>query len=326
MVSASPLPWRLQVCSNVKLIVQIPCYNEAGSLAETIAEIPRKLDGIDDVEILVIDDGSMDGTAEVARDLGVNHVVRHRRNRGLAAAFQTGLDACLIAGADIIVNTDADNQYNAADIGLLVQPILNGDADIVVGDRQVTENEHFSSGKRALQRVGSSVVQHLAGLDIPDAVSGFRAMTREAAMQINIVSRFSYTTEMLILAGKRRLAVASVPVRTNAPIRNSRLFKTIPQFIASTGTTMLRAYALYNPLRTFVLLGVLISAIGTLPIFRFLYYYFSQGGSGHIQSLVIGGILVIVGFLSLLFGIIADLIGRNRQLLEMVLLKLRQKE
>lgn len=310
----------------MKLIVQIPCYNEAGSLAETIAEIPRKLDGIDDVEILVIDDGSMDGTAEVARDLGVNHVVRHRRNRGLAAAFQTGLDACLIAGADIIVNTDADNQYNAADIGLLVQPILNGDADIVVGDRQVTENEHFSSGKRALQRVGSSVVQHLAGLDIPDAVSGFRAMTREAAMQINIVSRFSYTTEMLILAGKRRLAVASVPVRTNAPIRNSRLFKTIPQFIASTGTTMLRAYALYNPLRTFVLLGVLISAIGTLPIFRFLYYYFSQGGSGHIQSLVIGGILVIVGFLSLLFGIIADLIGRNRQLLEMVLLKLRQKE
>ena len=310
----------------MKLIIQIPCYNEAASLGDTVAAIPREMDGIDSVEILVVDDGSTDGTADVARRLGVDHVVRHRRNRGLAAAFQTGIDASLKAGADVIVNTDADNQYDAACMNLLVAPILRREADIVIGDRQVGMNRHFSARKQLLQRIGSGVVRHLAGIDVPDAVSGFRAMSREAAMQMNIVSRFSYTTEMLIMAGRRRMAVASVPVGTNSPMRESRLFRSIPQFIVNTGITMARAYALYNPLRTFALIGGLILLIGVLPLLRFLWLHLTGDGDGHIQSLVIGGTLMVIGFITLLFGIIADLIGRNRQMLEMSLLKLRQLE
>lgn len=311
----------------MKLIVQIPCYNEAGTLAETVAAIPREIPGFDIVELLVIDDGSSDGTSSLAHELGVDHVVRHRRNKGLAAAFQTGIEASLAAGADVIVNTDADNQYDAGAIADLVRPILAGSADIVIGDRMVGENRNFSPQKQMLQRVGSFVVRHLAGVDIRDAVSGYRAISRQAAMQLNIVSRFSYTTEMLIMAGRRRLAVASVPVATNAPTRKSRLFKSIPQFIMNTGLTILRAYALYNPLRVFVLLGCILGFIGAIPIVRFLtYYFFIDGGQGRIQSLIIGGILVMAGVMTLLFGIIADLIGRNRQMLEMSLFKLRQIE
>lgn len=310
----------------LKLVIQIPCYNEAASLGATVRAIPREIDGIDSVDILVIDDGSTDGTAEVARSLNVNHVVSHRRNRGLAAAFQTGIDASLRAGAGIVVNTDADNQYDASDIELLIGPILRGEADIVIGDRQVGTNHHFSSGKQALQRIGTGVVRHLAGVDIPDAVSGFRAMSREAAMQINIVSRFSYTTEMLILAGQKRLAVVSVPVRTNAPMRKSRLFKSVPHFIFNTSITIARAYALYNPLNTFLLIGSSITLIGALPVLRFLWLFLAGDSSGHIQSLVLGGVLIIIGFITLLFGIVADLIGRNRQMLEMTLFKLRKIE
>jgi glycosyltransferase involved in cell wall biosynthesis len=310
----------------MKLIVQIPCFNEAENLEGTVAAIPRRMEGIDAVEILVIDDGSTDETTSVARRLNVDHIVRHRRNRGLAAAFQTGIDASLDAGADIIVNTDADNQYDASDLELLVGPILRGEADIVLGDRQVGTNQHFSRGKRALQRIGTGVVRHLSGIDIPDAVSGFRAMSRDAAMRMNIVSRFSYTTEMLIMAGDRRMAVASVPVRTNAPTRRSRLFRNVPQFIANTGTTIARAYALYNPLRTFLLIGLVISALGALPVLRFLWFYLGGDGQGHIQSLVLGGTLTVMGFITLLFGIVADLIGRNRQMLETALYKLRKIE
>ena len=310
----------------LKLVIQIPCYNEEENLPRTVASIPRRIDGVDSVEILVVDDGSQDRTAEVARECGVDIIVRHRRNRGLALAFQTGIDAALRHGADIIVNTDADNQYNAEDIGRLIRPILDGTADVVIGDRQVDKVSHFSLRKRSLQKLGSAVVGHLAGLRIPDAVSGFRAITREAALQTNIVTQFSYTTEMLIMAGKRRMAVVSVPVRTNATTRESRLFRSIPHFITNTGITMLRSYALYNPLRTFVSIGLAAAAVGFLPVIRFLYYYFTGDGAGHIQSLVLGVTLILIGFISFLFGLIADLIGRNRQLLEISLTKLREFE
>jgi glycosyltransferase involved in cell wall biosynthesis len=310
----------------VKLVIQIPCFNEEETLPATLAVIPRSIAGVDVVEILVIDDGSEDRTSSIARTCGADHVVRHRRNRGLATAFQTGLDFSLRNGADIIVNTDADNQYNADDISLLVEPILSGRADVVVGDRQVGSVDHFSSHKQFLQKAGSAVVSHLSGLKVTDAVSGFRALSREAAMQINIVSQFSYTTEMLILAGKKKLAVVNVPIRTNAPVRESRLFRSIPQFLANSTATILRSYALYNPLRTFLSVGLIVGLTGMIPILRFLWFYFSGGGSGHIQSLVLGGTLVMLGFVALLLGVIADLIGRNRHLIEMTLLKLRQIE
>jgi glycosyltransferase involved in cell wall biosynthesis len=310
----------------IKLVIQIPCFNEEDSLPATLAVIPRSIAGVDVVEILVIDDGSEDRTSSVARSCGADHVVRHRRNRGLAAAFQTGIDFSLRHGADVIVNTDADNQYNANDISLLVEPILSGRADVVIGDRQVDNVEHFSSYKQFLQKAGSAVVSHLAGMKVADAVSGFRALSREAAMQINIVSQFSYTTEMLILVGKKKLAVVNVPVRTNAPVRKSRLFRSIPQFIVNSTSTILRSYALYNPFRTFLSIGLIAVIMGLVPILRFLLFYISGDGNGHIQSLVLGGTLVMIGFIALLFGVIADLIGRNRQLMEMTLFKLRQIE
>lgn len=310
----------------VKLIIQIPCFNEEDTLPATLAAIPRSIAGVDVIEILVIDDGSDDSTSSIARACGADHVVRHRRNRGLAAAFQTGIDFSLRHGADIIVNTDADNQYNASDISLLVEPILNGRADVVIGDRQVASIEHFSPYKQFLQKAGSAVVSHLASVKVADAVSGFRALSREAAMQINIVSQFSYTTEMLILVGKKKLAVMNVPVRTNAPVRKSRLFRSIPQFMINSTATILRSYALYNPLRTFLSIGILAGMAGLIPILRFLWFYFSGDGNGHIQSLVLGGTMVMIGFVALLFGVIADLIGRNRHLMEMTLFKLRQIE
>ena len=312
--------------NRVKLIIQIPCYNEAETLPETLLGLPRSIPGIDQIEYLVIDDGSKDGTSEIARNWGVHHVVRHRRNRGLAAAFQTGVDAALAAGADIIVNTDADNQYDGRDIAALVKPVLDGRADIVIGDRQVRSNAHFGPVKRGLQAVGSAVVQRLAGTDVPDAVSGFRAISRAAAQRISIVSSFSYTTEMLIQAGRNRMAILSVPIRTNAVTRASRLFGSVPQFIMNTGLTMSRAYAMYNPLRVFVALGIVATLIGAGPIIRFLYFFAIGDGDGHIQSLVLGGVLLLLGVLSIMLGIIADLVGRNRQLLESNLERTRRIE
>ncbi|HYD25019.1 MAG TPA: glycosyltransferase family 2 protein [Croceibacterium sp.] len=309
-----------------KLIIQIPCLDEAGSLPETIAALPRRIDGIDEIELLVIDDGSRDGTAEVARRWGVQHVVRHRRNRGLAAAFRSGIDAALAAGADVIVNTDADGQYEGADIALLVAPVVAGEADIVVGDRGIAGNAHFSPFKRVLQRCGSAVVQRLAGTSVPDAVSGFRALSREAAQRINITTEFSYTTDMLIQAGRKRLAIASVPVRTHRVERPSRLFKSIPRFIAQTGVTMARAYTTYNPLRAFVGTGSLIALVGLLPILRFLWFWAGGDGEGHVQSLVLGGALLVLGVLVAILGMLADLIGANRKLLEAGLVRLRALE
>lgn len=310
----------------MKLIVQIPCLNEEHTLPQTLADIPRQIEGIDTVEILIIDDGSTDRTVEVARQLGVEHIIQNKKNLGLARTFRKGLDACLHLGADIVVNTDGDNQYAGWDIPKLVKPILEGRADIVVGDRQTGRIGHFSGPKKWLQRLGSKVVRNLSEVDIPDAVSGFRAISREAAMRINIVSSFSYTTEMLIQAGKKHMAVTSVPVETNAKTRESRLFKSIPKFIERQLTTMVRMYAMYQPLRVFFFIGLILGTIGLLPILRFLYLYLTGDGDGHIQSLILGGVLLMMAFISCLVGLVADLINFNRQLMEMTLERVRKVE
>lgn len=309
-----------------KLIIQIPCFNEAATLPLTLADLPREIQGIDKVEWLVIDDGSSDGTAAVAKQFGVDHIVRHRRNRGLAFAFRTGIDACLRLGADIIVNTDADNQYCGGDISKLIGPILSQAADIVVGDRQTSSISHFSPRKKLLQAVGSYVVRKLSSTQVSDAVSGFRAFSRDAAIQLNVVSTFSYTTETIIQVGRERLAVASVPINTNAVTRESRLFRSLPQFLRHSAMTILRSYAMYHPLRVFVSISVALMAIGALPILRFLYLYATEGGRGHVQSLILGGVFMTMGFVALLFGSLADLVSRNRQLLEMTLAKVRRIE
>lgn len=310
----------------MKLIVQIPCYNEEHTLAQTVADIPRQIAGVDEVRILIIDDGSTDRTVEVARAVGVDYIVQNRHNRGLARTFRAGIDACLKLGADIIVNTDGDNQYAGWNIPDLIQPILAGKADIVVGDRQTHKVQHFSFFKKMLQRVGSAVVRGLSGTTIPDAVSGFRAISRDAALQLNIISPFSYTIEMLIQAGKKHLAITAVPVETNAKTRESRLFKSIPKFIERSLTTMIRMYAMYQPLRVFFYLGMTLSLLGALPILRFVYFYFSDGGAGHVQSLILGGVLMLMGFMAFLIGLLADLISFNRQLIEMTLERVRRIE
>ena len=303
----------------MKLIIQIPAFNEAETLAETVADLPKKIDGIDAIEYLLIDDGSSDGTSDVARELGIHHIIRQKRNRGLARGFQSGLDRALSEGADIIVNTDADNQYNGHDIEKLVRPIINGEAELVIGDRGVRDNRNFGPFKRLLQVFGSFVVRRFSQTDITDAVSGFRAISRDAAMQIQIVTGFSYTTEMLIQAGRKKIAMTSVPIRTNYVERPSRLFKSIPRFIANTGGTILRSYAMYYPLRLFLMIGAILSVLGMLPILRFIYFYIIGEGQGHVQSLIIGGTILILGVITGLMGILGDLVGRNRQLLESVL-------
>lgn len=309
-----------------KLIIQIPCLNEAENLSQTLDALPKAIDGIDLIEILIIDDGSKDGTSDVARAWGVDHIVRHRRNRGLAAAFQSGIDFALAASADIIVNTDADGQYEGADISKLVAPILDGSADVVVGDRGVGDNAHFSTGKRLLQRLGSAVVGRLSQTDISDAVSGFRAISKEAAQRIFITTDFSYTTDMLIQAGRKRMCITSVPVRTHAAVRSSRLFSSIPKFISQTGMTIARAYTTHNPLRVFGTMGLTIILLGVLPMLRFMWFVMTGDPSGHIQSLVIGGSLMVLGAMTLLLGILADLNSANRRLAEATLEKLRRVE
>jgi len=310
----------------MKLIVQIPCFNEENTLPQTIADIPRNIDGIDTVEILIVDDGSTDKTIEVAKNLGIDHIIRHKSNRGLAKTFRTGLDACLKLGADIIVNTDGDNQYSGGDIPKLVRPILDKKADIVLGDRQTDNIEHFSPIKKLLQKLGSHAVRVLSETDLPDAVSGFRAMSKEAALQINIVSSFSYTVEMIIQSGRKKLAIASVPISTNPKTRESRLFKSIPNFIERQLTSMIRMYAMYQPLRFFFYISLFLTTIGALPIVRFLYLYFTAGGEGHIQSLVLGGVFVILGVVTFLIGLLADLVSFNRQIGEFTLEKVRRME
>ena len=310
----------------MKLIVQIPCFNEEATLPETVRDIPTHIDGIDRIEILVIDDGSRDRTSEVAREIGVHHVLRNKRNLGLARSFRLGLDRCLALGADIIVNTDADNQYCGEDIAKLVKPIVDGEVDVVVGDRQTSTIEHFSFRKKLLQRFGSWVVRSFSDVDVPDAVSGFRAISRDAAMRLNIVSPFSYTIEMLIQVGKKGMAFTSVPIRTNPMTRESRLFKSVFRFIERSATTLIRMYSMYQPLRVFTALGFFVALIGLIPMLRFLYFYFFVSGTGKIQSLVIGSALLTIGVLTFFLGLLADLLNHNRALIEMALEKIRRME
>ena len=313
----------------VKLIIQIPCLNEAATLPATVADLPRSIPGIDVVEVLVIDDGSRDGTADVARQCGVEHVVRFRRNKGLAAAFMAGIDASLKAGADFIINTDADNQYSADDIPKLLQPLLNGDADIVIGDRNIAELRHMSWRKRQLQRLGSWVVRQVSNTTVPDTTSGFRAYTREAALRMTVISEFSYTLESIIQAGKKRMAIAHVPVATNARTRESRLFDSVFSYIKRSSATIVRIYAMYEPLKVFSYLGLGVLGIGVAISLRFLFYYFTETGFGperHLQSLIASAILMIVGFQVIVIGLLADMISGNRKLLEDLLYRVRKLE
>jgi glycosyltransferase involved in cell wall biosynthesis len=311
----------------MKLIVQIPCHNEAEHLPATLAAIPRQIEGVESIEVLVIDDGSSDRTVEIAHERGVEHVIRFARRRGLAQAFRAGLDAALRLGADIVVNTDGDNQYEGADIPQLVGPILRGEADIVIGDRDPGALKHFSWSKRKLQRLGSWFMRRLSGTSVADATSGFRAYSHEAATRINVVSDFTYTLETLIQAGKLRLAVIDVPVRTHPTERTSRLAPTMFHYLAQAGTAMARAYTLYEPLKIFSVLGLALSLAGVALGVRFLYFFwFVDGGRGHIQSLILAAILAIVGFQVLCLAVLADLVAGNRKLVEEALYRLRRLE
>jgi glycosyltransferase involved in cell wall biosynthesis len=311
-----------------KLIIQIPCLNEAATLPETLADLPRKVSGIDVIETLVVDDGSRDGTADVARACGVDHVVRLRRNKGLAAAFAAGIDASLKQGADFIVNTDADNQYWAQDIPRLLQPLLDGQADIVIGDRNIAGLQHMSWRKRQLQRLGSWVVRQVSNTTVPDTTSGFRAYTREAALRMTIVSEFSYTLETIIQAGKKRMAIAHVAVSTNPRTRESRLFDSVFSYIKRSAATIVRIYAMYEPLKVFTYIGVTIFGVGFIIALRFLYLYATAftGGGRYIQSLIFSAVLMIVGFQVVLIGLLADVISANRKLLEDLVYRVRSLE
>lgn len=311
----------------MKLIIQIPCYNEAQVLPQTIQSLPQTLPGVDVVEYLIVDDGSSDETVQVARQCGVHHVVSLPAHLGLAAAFSTGLDAALKHGADIIVNTDADNQYHAEDIQRLIEPILAGRAQIVVGDRGVATLPTFAPLKRWLQRLGSWVIAQASGMQIPDATSGFRALSREAALRTLVLSEYSYTLETLIQAGARRMPVVYVPVRTNPPTRPSRLMRGTLDYLQRSIPTIVRAYALYRPLRVFSFLGTLLILVGLGLGMRFLYLnYIVHQGAGQVQSVILAAVMLIVGFQVLLIGLVADLIGFNRKILEEILYRVRRLE
>lgn len=309
-----------------RLVIQIPCLDEGGTLPLTLADLPTEIPGVGAIEVLIIDDGSSDQTVEIARASGVNHVVQFTAHRGLAKAFMAGLDACVQRGADIIVNTDGDNQYCGADIAKLVAPIIAGEADMVVGCRPIENIEHFSWIKKRLQRWGSRTVHRLSGVDIPDATSGFRAFNREAALRINVISDFTYTLETLIQAGKKDIATRWVPVRVNGKLRESRLFASPWQYLRRAVPSMLRIYATYEPLKVFSALGMSVGLIGALPIMRFLYLFSIGQGGGHVQSLVLGAALLLLGFQILVIGLLADLIGANRRLVEDSLYRIRHQE
>lgn len=300
----------------MKLIIQIPCYNEAETLKIALNDLPRRLDGVDRIEYLIINDGSSDNTAEVARNWGVHHIVSFAQNKGLAKGFMAGLDGCLRQGADIIVNTDADNQYCADDIRKLIQPILDGKADYVVGARPIDETEHFSLIKKNLQHLGSWAVRKASNTDIPDAPSGFRALSREAAMRINVVNDYTYTLETIVQAGREKLAITSVPIRTNPDLRPSRLFNSVWGYVQKSMVTILRAYMMYKPLKFFTLLMVPPAAVGLAFIIRYLLYAAAGDANGHVQSLILACTLLIMGFVTFAIGLMSDVIAANRRLLQ----------
>lgn len=309
----------------MKLIIQIPCYNEAATLAATLAALPRAVPGFAAVEWMVIDDGSTDDTARVARENGADHVVRHTRNQGLARAFMTGIQESIRLGADIIVNTDADNQYNAEDIPLLTRPILGGQADMVVGARDTDRIQHFSPGKKLLQKLGSWVVRMASKTNVRDATSGFRAFSADAARQLVVFSDYTYTLETIIQAGQKKMAILSVPVRVNADLRPSRLMKSIPSYVMKSVGTIVRIFIVYRPFRFLGSIGMIMFGAGFLIGVRFLILYLNHQGKGHTQSLVLASILLGMGFQMLLIAVIADLLSVNRKLLEEIRCQARRK-
>jgi len=311
----------------MKLIIQIPCFNEETTLPGTLADLPREIEGIDTVEWLVIDDGSTDRTVEVAREHGVHHIVRLTNNRGLAAAFQAGLDASLKLGADVVVNTDADNQYYGGDIPKLVGPILAGHADMVIGDRNTDQIEHFSPLKKRLQRLGSAVVRRASGTDVPDTTSGFRAYNREAGLQMQVVSKFTYTLESIIQAGKMLVAVDHVPIRTNEQTRESRLFPSMWAYVRRNTVAIFRVYTLYEPLRVFLFAALVTALVGGVIWGRFLYFFFfTDNPGGHIQSLILGSTLFIVAVQFVALGVIGDILAGTRVLQQRALERVRRME
>jgi len=310
----------------MKLIIQIPCYNEEKTLEQTFKGLPKQIEGIDIIEYLIINDGSSDKTVDVAKSLGVHHIVTFKQNKGLAKAFMAGIDACLRLGADIIVNTDADNQYCGADIEKLVKPILEGKADIVIGERPIDETEHFSWQKKKFQHLGSWVVRLASNTKIPDAPSGFRAYSREAALSLNVINEYTYTLETIIQAGHNKMAMMSVPIRTNPETRKSRLFKSMWAYIKRSASVIIRSFMMYKPLKFFGTLGLIIFSIGTALGVRFLFYYLGGNGSGHIQSLILSAILILLGAQTIIVGLQADIIAANRKILEDIQYRVRKAD
>ena len=310
----------------MKLIIQIPCLNEAETLEIALNDLPKQIDGIDEIEYLIINDGSKDATVEVARKWGVHHIVSFPQNKGLARGFMAGLDAALRQGADIIVNTDADNQYCGDDIEKLIRPILDGEAEVVIGERPIDATEHFSPLKKKLQHLGSFVVRKASKTDIPDAPSGFRAFSRDAAMHMNVVNEYTYTLETIVQAGRNRMAITSVPIRTNPELRSSRLFKSMFGYVKRSMLTILRAFMMYKPMLCFTVVGAIPFLIGLGIGIRFLCFYFTIGGAGHVQSLILACTLMIIGFMTFIIGLQADIIAANRKILEDVQYHLRRME
>lgn len=308
----------------MKLIIQIPCLNEAETLSIAVAALPRRVEGFDTVEWLVIDDGSTDSTAMLAKELGVDHVIQHPVNRGLATAFMTGLDACLRLGADVIVNTDADNQYEAADIPRLTSPVVAGTADMVIGARPISQTEHFSWVKKRLQHLGSWAVRMASRTDVADAPSGFRAISRDAAMRLNVFNAYTYTLETIIQAGLSNLRVVSVPIRTNEDLRPSRLVKSIPSYVKRSLITIVRVLVIYRPLALFSYAGMFFLMLGLLAGGRFVYFFFVDGGAGHIQSVVFASLCIILGVSLGMLGLLGELVATNRKLLEKLQFQIRQ--